>query len=725
MSQKPFECFFSVLRSEVTASPHVDIISNTNPGHVQFEYEFRHSVPLTPSGILRNWPNILDFCWPEKYAAPESLHFMFVMTDEHGVRLYGHCVRSTFGEVFCFISAFAWVSLFQKCVQAYRANGEDVGFLLAFHSCCVPEPGREFLPSRQAAMEGGMSLMLRNNNVSRTPADSLKLSLSHLNANGSGSDLNSASSTGPPTVSHGPGKRYKYVSNNQYDCAASEHFIDELKSTCASEELGTESYTHSPQHLSARNIQHSRDSLHTAGASSTPGLLSSSTSSTMSPVSMGRFGTRSFSSTSSEGQPIGKNSIGFSHYVPQSFRLLRGLHRPPDGYNPFVDTRPSALLAHFDAATFITAIAALLCEMRICVVGENISEVSGAILSLVSVILPFQWPHIMITVVPDNLIDVVAAPTPFLIGLLESQIPKACDSVPEDVLMLRLHKRGVCYLNEQNLSKPPPPIPTLPWAGSPVGSLRLSIRQASQQRLPSVEADQILLAGLMDYFVFAFGPTLRPGYILPNFLERVAQKEGISCFEAGASKGLMRRLVSCHRTHDDQTLPLQFYEAFLTGIMFDAFRLRYQPALAAAEAAAADCLACERRDISEHGVSEDFARSQNSHLFFVSHYLPEKGGGFAESVLLKYPEMYPNAAQLSRDEVVRRAQDASFVGQTLVKLQAPWLSFRRLAAIMSYGGRQRLCEATGLPSVALGVVQENDPGDTPVRHVLGGEFFAT
>lgn len=48
------------------------------------------------------------------------------------------------------------------------------------------------------------------------------------------------------------------------------------------------------------------------------------------------------------------------------------------------------------------------------------STLSSCVHAFASIIYPFSWQHTFIPLLPPNLIDVVCAPTPYIVGLLSS-----------------------------------------------------------------------------------------------------------------------------------------------------------------------------------------------------------------------------------------------------------------------------------------------------------------
>lgn len=64
----------------------------------------------------------------------------------------------------------------------------------------------------------------------------------------------------------------------------------------------------------------------------------------------------------------------------------------------------------------------LLIERKVIMLGNNVSQITSCISALYSLLYPFQWHHIIITIIPDQLTDLLQAPFPFFAGVLKNSI---------------------------------------------------------------------------------------------------------------------------------------------------------------------------------------------------------------------------------------------------------------------------------------------------------------
>lgn len=61
------------------------------------------------------------------------------------------------------------------------------------------------------------------------------------------------------------------------------------------------------------------------------------------------------------------------------------------------------------------------------------STLSSCIHAVVALLYPFSWQHTFIPVLPGSMLDIVCCPTPFLVGLLSSSLPKLKELPVEEV----------------------------------------------------------------------------------------------------------------------------------------------------------------------------------------------------------------------------------------------------------------------------------------------------
>lgn len=173
--------------------------------------------------------------------------------------------------------------------------------------------------------------------------------------------------------------------------------------------------------------------------------------------------------------------------------------RPYDRLCSFVDTAPARILEMFDICSLLGVLADLLLEKHIIVVGPTFSIVSWTIMSLLALVAPFDWMHILIPILPSSLISVLAAPPPYLIGLLTSQMPLLKDVPIESAVFVYLDSNGKCtqieHFNESH--------DYLPHSGS-FTALGVGLR-ILKWRVPMEHTDRDLCSLFLTYYATLFG----------------------------------------------------------------------------------------------------------------------------------------------------------------------------------------------------------------------------
>lgn len=64
----------------------------------------------------------------------------------------------------------------------------------------------------------------------------------------------------------------------------------------------------------------------------------------------------------------------------------------------------------------------LLIERKVILLGSNVSQISSCMSALYSILYPFQWHHTIISIVPEQLVELLQAPFPFFAGVLRSTV---------------------------------------------------------------------------------------------------------------------------------------------------------------------------------------------------------------------------------------------------------------------------------------------------------------
>lgn len=119
------------------------------------------------------------------------------------------------------------------------------------------------------------------------------------------------------------------------------------------------------------------------------------------------------------------------------------------GVERVVELADSTLLfRYFPVRSIMSVLVALLEERRVCIVGPDTSVVSRAVLAFVNLMHPFEWPHTIAPILLEDMLPVLGAPVPVLVGLLEEQLPQTRSLELFDVVFADLTTGKVTAIGE-------------------------------------------------------------------------------------------------------------------------------------------------------------------------------------------------------------------------------------------------------------------------------------
>ncbi|KAI4824441.1 hypothetical protein KUCAC02_012952 [Chaenocephalus aceratus] len=144
--------------------------------------------------------------------------------------------------------------------------------------------------------------------------------------------------------------------------------------------------------------------------------------------------------------PSPGHTVEIKSFIPESAL------RPEEGHTLAVFTKIISLtrpldswLEHVNFATLFDCLtdeevllvfAAAVLERRIVFIAEELGTLSQIIHAVAALLYPFTWQHTMISIVPEILIDVVMAPTPYLLGVQKHLLDLVTDQT--DLLVVDL-----------------------------------------------------------------------------------------------------------------------------------------------------------------------------------------------------------------------------------------------------------------------------------------------
>ncbi|XP_053536493.1 DENN/MADD domain containing 2Da isoform X3 [Ictalurus punctatus] len=113
--------------------------------------------------------------------------------------------------------------------------------------------------------------------------------------------------------------------------------------------------------------------------------------------------------------PAPGNTVQIKSFIPDAGTELISLTRPTDSWLEHVDFR--TLFRCLSDEEVLQVFAATVLERRIVFLAEDLGTLSQVIHAVSVLLHPFIWQHTLISIVPQILIDVVMAPTPYLLGV--------------------------------------------------------------------------------------------------------------------------------------------------------------------------------------------------------------------------------------------------------------------------------------------------------------------
>ncbi|XP_064193005.1 DENN domain-containing protein 2B-like isoform X2 [Anguilla rostrata] len=134
--------------------------------------------------------------------------------------------------------------------------------------------------------------------------------------------------------------------------------------------------------------------------------------------------------------PAPGKTIRVKTFLPGAGNEVMELRRPSDSRLEHVDLE--SLFSCLSVRQVVRIFASLLLERRVIFVADKLSTLSSCVHAMVALLYPFSWQHTFIPVLPASMVDIVCCPTPFLVGLLSSSLPKLQGLPVEEALMVDL-----------------------------------------------------------------------------------------------------------------------------------------------------------------------------------------------------------------------------------------------------------------------------------------------
>lgn len=134
--------------------------------------------------------------------------------------------------------------------------------------------------------------------------------------------------------------------------------------------------------------------------------------------------------------PAPGQTVEIKSFIPESGTEIISLTRPLDSWLEHVN-----FCTLFDCLTdeeVLQVFAAAVLERRIIFIADELGTLSQVLHAVGALLYPFTWQHTFISIVPEILIDVVMAPTPYLLGVQKRLLDLVTDQ--SDLLLVDLSK---------------------------------------------------------------------------------------------------------------------------------------------------------------------------------------------------------------------------------------------------------------------------------------------
>uniref|UniRef100_A0A8C7UC37 DENN/MADD domain containing 2Db n=1 Tax=Oncorhynchus mykiss TaxID=8022 RepID=A0A8C7UC37_ONCMY len=138
--------------------------------------------------------------------------------------------------------------------------------------------------------------------------------------------------------------------------------------------------------------------------------------------------------------PAPGNTVKIKSFIPESGTEVISLTRPLDSWLEHVDFR--TLFRCLTDEEVLRVFASTVLERRIIFMADELSTLSQVLHAVAALLYPFTWQHTFISIVPSVLIDVVMAPTPYLLGVQKNKLDDVIDQSDVNSSVLSLAQIG-------------------------------------------------------------------------------------------------------------------------------------------------------------------------------------------------------------------------------------------------------------------------------------------
>ncbi|XP_029912638.1 DENN/MADD domain containing 2Da isoform X2 [Myripristis murdjan] len=134
--------------------------------------------------------------------------------------------------------------------------------------------------------------------------------------------------------------------------------------------------------------------------------------------------------------PAPGNTVEIKSFIPESGTEIIRLTRPLDSWLEHVNFM--TLFRCLTDEEVLLVFAAVILERRIIFVADELGTLSQVLHAVAALLYPFTWQHTFISIIPEILIDIVMAPTPYMLGVQKHLLDLVTDQ--SDLLVVDLSK---------------------------------------------------------------------------------------------------------------------------------------------------------------------------------------------------------------------------------------------------------------------------------------------
>ncbi|XP_062283894.1 DENN domain-containing protein 2D-like isoform X2 [Scomber scombrus] len=156
--------------------------------------------------------------------------------------------------------------------------------------------------------------------------------------------------------------------------------------------------------------------------------------------------------------PAPGNTVEIKSFIPESGTEIISLTRPLDSWLEHVNF--AMLFGCLTDEEVLLVFAAAVLERRIIFIADELGTLSQVIHAVAALLYPFTWQHTFISIVPEILIDVVMAPTPYLLGVQRHLLDQVNDQTDLLLVDLSEDKKNTFIVSDDEKDILPPKLQT-------------------------------------------------------------------------------------------------------------------------------------------------------------------------------------------------------------------------------------------------------------------------